>query len=257
MVGEVDRIAIVDNASQNISDIERICKSIAICEVVEVGFNSGVAHALMIGVRYAVSRYNPMWPLFLDDDTIVMKGSVRAVLRSYERFLKEIREAVGAINLGSKEGKCRVYKTRLGIFSGTLIRADIATKTCCRSEFFMDQADFDLYSKIRRRGLLALQIRCKFVGYEPSWRYHYIVRNSTILLKEGALSIGIVKYLQQLFTWGPLILLKDGLEKFIKSFGLGLMYALLNRVGYLDKAYFNLRVKLYLQVNSFDVQKAK
>ena len=166
-----------------------------------MGFNSGVAYALMRGVRYAVNKYSPSWLLFLDDDTIVMRGSVRAVLRSYEKLPEKIKRIIGAISLGSEGNYCRVYETRLGIFSGTLIKADIAMKTCCRYEFFMDQADHDLYFKIRRQGLLALQIRCKlvdhrlgtktyvpilkrFVDYEPPWRYYYIVRNSTILLRE-------------------------------------------------------------------------
>jgi len=77
-----------------------------------------------------------------------------------------------------------------------LIRADVAVRVCCRDDLFLDQADFDMYSRIRELGYLALGINCglvdhrlgtmrlskilhKLVDYEPPWRYYYIAKNST------------------------------------------------------------------------------
>jgi len=42
-------------------------------------FNSGIAHALRIGVNYAI-RYKPNWLLLLDDDTVLMSNAVGKVL---------------------------------------------------------------------------------------------------------------------------------------------------------------------------------
>jgi rhamnosyltransferase len=116
----------------------------------------------------------------------------------------------------------------------------------------MDQADFDMYSRIRELGYITLGIKCKlidhklgtrrwvpmlrrYVPYEPPWRYYYIVRNSTKLLLESKMDI--VKYIHQLLYWGTGILLVDGSRKLIKSFGLGIIHALLDELGYIDPIF--------------------
>ena len=254
LIGEVDSIVIVDNASQNINSIMELCTQISNCEVVRLQFNSGVAYALMKGVNYAVKKYKPDWLLFLDDDTIIMRNAVKKALSIYRSLPKLIKDKVGLIKFRSEDGDCNIYNTFYEAFSGTLIKSEIAMKTCCRTDFFLDQADNDLYFKVRKMGLLTLQIKCRLidhrlgikvympllrriVSYEPPWRYYYIVRNSTILLREGALDP--VNYLLQLINYGLLILLRDNIKGFLKPLGLGFMHALLNQSGYLDKKYFS------------------
>jgi hypothetical protein len=46
--------------------------------------------------------------------------------------------------LHSQLGNCDIGKVKHGVFSGTLIRADVATKVCCKDESFIDQADHDM-----------------------------------------------------------------------------------------------------------------
>jgi hypothetical protein len=41
-------------------------------------------------------------------------------------------------------GNCDIGEVKHGVFSGTLIRADVAAKVCCRDESFIDQADHDM-----------------------------------------------------------------------------------------------------------------
>jgi len=89
--------------------------------------------------------------------------------------------------MGSVDGDCGIGEVRYGIFSGTLIRADVAFRVCCRDDFFLDQADFDMYSRIRKPGYFTLSVNCKLVDhrlgtvrwskilhklidYEPPWR---------------------------------------------------------------------------------------
>lgn len=133
-------------------------------------------------------------------------------------------------------------------------------KTCCRTNFFLDQADHDLYAKVRELGHLTLKINCKliehelgtkiwspilskihrkdFVHYEPPWRYYYIVRNSTILLKEGRMHSRM--YLSQLLYWGGLnVAFHDGFVKFLKSLGLGLLHGIMNHEGIIEPLIFN------------------
>lgn len=135
------------------------------CSFIEVGFNSGVAYALMRGVRYAVVNYSPDWLLFLDDDTVVLDGAVRRALGFYEGLPRPVRDRVGLIKLGSENGNCRTYEILYLAFSGTLIKSGIALKTCCRTNFFLDQAH-DLYTKVRELGHLTLKINCKLIGHK-------------------------------------------------------------------------------------------
>ncbi|WP_243676407.1 glycosyltransferase [Vulcanisaeta distributa] len=259
IIGQVFRVVVVDNGSRNVGEIEGLCRGVRGCDLIRLSFNSGIAYALMRGVRYAVNHFNPDWLLFLDDDTIVLNDTVKRALSIYEGLPKPVRDRVGLIKLGSWGNDCRVYEVLYEAFSGTLIRSDIAMKTCCRTNFFLDQADHDLYAKVREQGYLTLSINCKlvehelgtkiwspilskihgkdFIHYEPPWRYYYMVRNSTILFRERRMHSRI--YLRQLLHWGLRIIFHDGFKRFLKPFGLGIMHALLNQEGYIDKKYFS------------------
>jgi rhamnosyltransferase len=117
----------------------------------------------------------------------------------------------------------------------------------------MDQADFDMYSRIRELGYLTLGIKCKlidhklgtkrwvpmlrrYVPYEPPWRYYYIIRNSTRLLLEDRMDFAF--YMQQLINWGIRILLADGPWELIRPLGLGIIHAILNELGYVGSRVF-------------------
>jgi len=51
--GQVDHVIIVDNDSRGKGVLRDLCGGFGNCDFVEVGFNSGVAHALRVGVNYA------------------------------------------------------------------------------------------------------------------------------------------------------------------------------------------------------------
>jgi rhamnosyltransferase len=67
--------------------------------------------------------------------------------------------------LSSADGDCSIGEVRYIIFSGILIRADIAARVCCRDDFFLDQADYDMYSRIKEFGYLTLSINCKLIDH--------------------------------------------------------------------------------------------
>jgi len=254
---QVKHMIIVDNNSANKNLIRGLCVKLDNCELIELKFNSGVAYALKMGIRYAYTKHDPEWFLLLDDDTILLDEALNKVFNMINSLKPVLRKKIGAILLGSTDGNCDIKEITYGIFSGTLIKAEIALKSCCREEFFLDQADHDMYSRIREQGYLTISINCKLVDhklgqkrwikilsnisrkpldYEPPWRYYYIVRNSTKLLLENRLDFKT--YINQLRYWGIRIIFGDGIKAFIKSFGLGLIHALLNKFGYLDRRIF-------------------
>jgi len=48
----------------------------------------------------------------------------------------------------SVNGGCGVGEVKYGVFSG-ILNTDVAFGVCCRNDFFLDQADYDMYSRIR------------------------------------------------------------------------------------------------------------
>jgi len=119
---QTNHVVIIDNNSRNRDEVEDLCVGIENCDFVKVGFNSGVAHALRIGVGYA-DKYRPEWLLFLDDDTVLMDGTVNKAPNLVGNLPR-----IGAVLLSLGNGNCRIYEARYGIFSGTLIRADVAVR---------------------------------------------------------------------------------------------------------------------------------
>ena len=209
-------------------------------------------HALRVSVNYA-SKYKPGWLLLLDDDTVPMGNAVGRVLGLINNLPRRVLDRVGAVLMGSVDGDCSIGEVRYGVFSGTLVRADVAVGVCCRDDLFLDQADHDMYSRIRELGYLTLGINCrlvdhrlgtmrwsktlhKLINYEPPWRYYYMVRNSTRLLIEGRVDPAF--YIRQLIDWGVIILLTDGPWRLIKPLGLGIIHALLNELGYVESRVF-------------------
>jgi len=253
---QVNHVIVVDNDSSNKNIIRDLCNRIGNCDFIEVGFNSGVAHSLRVGVNYA-GKYNPDWLLFLDDDTVLMNNVMSKIFHLISDLPIFILDRIGALLLTSSDGNYSISEARYGSFSGTLIRANIAARVCCRDDFFLDQADNDMYSKIRELNYYVLNIRCKLIdhklgikrlipvisdishkstSYEPPWRYYYITRNSTRLLIEGKMDFA--SYILLLADWGIKVLFADGPWALIKPLGLGITHALLNELGYVDPRFF-------------------
>lgn len=222
-----------------------------------MGFNSGIAYALKVGVAHAINYFNCRWVLLLDDDTILLEGAIDKVFKIYESLSNPLKSRIGLIALTSANGDCKLQEITYGVFSGSIVKSEVAIRTCCRDNFFLDQADFDFYAKIRELGYLTLLIKCRLIDhklgrtlwipvisritggplpYEPPWRFYYLVRNSTILLKEAKMDFRF--YVRQLVGWGIKVLFRDGVRKAIKPLGLGMLHALLKYEGFLDPAIF-------------------
>jgi len=92
------------------------------------------------------------------DDTVLMSNAVGNALGLIGNLLRFVLDRVGAVLLSSADGDCSIGEARYGVFSGTLIRADVAARVCCKDDFFLDQADHDMYSRIRGLGYITLGV---------------------------------------------------------------------------------------------------
>ena len=159
----VNRVFLIDNGSEKRLEIHKICSSFPNVEYIAIGFNSGV-HALNVGIRLAL-QLDCDWILLLDDDTIIKPEAIKKVLEAYEKTCKtctrvSLCDRIATIRIiGHVPKKLQRFKGSLvllshdlGTFSGTLIRADILRENniVIREGFFLDQADFDFFNKLRK-----------------------------------------------------------------------------------------------------------
>jgi rhamnosyltransferase len=249
---QVSRVVVVDNGSKNAEQLRNLCGSLKNCDFIEAGFNSGIAHALNLCVRRLMERCSPDFVLLLDDDTIVFENSVEKALKILNTLSESMRNHVGVVKMGSQNGDCSIRPIKRGPVSGTIVRADLLRKIRFREGFFLDQTDFDFYSKVWEHGYVALLINCKLIDhklgverwipilskikkkpltYEPPWRYYYIVRNSTILLLERRMELKY--YIGQLLNLGLRILFIDGFLALLKPLAIGFIHGLMRKEGVL------------------------
>lgn len=162
---QVRKVIVVDNRSKNADKILTLCERIG-CEFVENGFNAGVPYALKRGVEHAL-RYSPAWILFLDQDSIVHDGAITKVLELYNSLPGRVRARIGIVALGQMGSPhfCKIREVAGYTFSGTLIKAEIVKKITFRINFFLDQADFDLYSRVRECDLKTILVDCKLMEH--------------------------------------------------------------------------------------------
>jgi len=238
---QVERVIVVDNGSSNISEIEEQSNNTNVL-VLRNDRNMGLAYALNKGVQVA-QDFSPVFILSLDQDTILYEGALSCIFNALEKLrLKEY----GLIALSPRGNTKSFVNERFVITSGSIIKVDVfKLGVRYRNDFFVDQVDFDFCNKLRKMGfkifrfdyrLMAHRLgkgilfRGKVSNYEPSWRFYYIVRNSTVLFKEKALDLRfyIVQILRRFYS----SLYNEGFRKSSKSLILGLCDGIFNRLGY-------------------------
>lgn len=191
---QVNKIIIVDNNSNNVGFIEKIQdKKITIIKLKD---NTGIAHALNVGVKYAL-KSNPFWILTLDDDSTIYRHAIKNVISQYIKLDKKKRENIGILGISDKKGDKELKEVKFLITSGNLIRSTILLKTSFRDDLFIDLVDFEFDLSVRAMGYRILLYNTKlmehklgdsfeFMGkkfnFESPTRLYYITRNSTFLL---------------------------------------------------------------------------
>jgi len=122
-----------------------------------------------------IVTYNPELSRFKHVLNQASKQVNRVVIVDNDSKIKDVlRDLCSSVG---NNGDCGIGEVRYGIFSGTLIRADVAARVCCRDDFFLDQADHDMYPRIREFGYLTLSVNCKLVDHRLGtvrWPKYYI-----------------------------------------------------------------------------------
>jgi rhamnosyltransferase len=217
---QVGQIVIVDNRSQgeSLGRIQEVVERLGI-HLIPNASNEGIARALNAGVRWAASR-GYRWVLTLDQDTLVaadMVSSLAHVFRSYpfpqkaavvgsnyrDQFSKPTLSD-DPIEPGGFGGK----EVKTVLTSGSLISVDAFDSIGgFREDFFMDCVDHEYCLRARSHGYRILMTAKPVMEHGPGdpsqhrllWRKfrtsnhsisrrYFLARNSTILVREYAIS---------------------------------------------------------------------
>lgn len=217
---QVGQIVIVDNRSQgeSLGRIQEVVERLGI-HLIPNASNEGIARALNAGVRWAASR-GYRWVLTLDQDTLVaadMVSSLAHVFRSYpfpqkaavvgsnyrDQFSKPTLSD-DPIEPGGYGGK----EVKTVLTSGSLISVDAFDSIGgFREDFFMDCVDHEYCLRARSHGYRILMTAKPVMEHGPGdpsqhrllWRKfrtsnhsisrrYFLARNSTILVREYAIS---------------------------------------------------------------------
>jgi rhamnosyltransferase len=210
---QFDRVLIVDNASagESLAMLEELCGARERLAMIRNDRNTGVAHALNQGCRYALEQQY-RWAVTFDQDTVVDAGYLESMIDAGSQLMDA---GVGVIG-------CNYYEPNLGrtayrnttdpgleeravvITSGSLLSlvAHREVGGFC-DDFFIDAVDEEYCLRCSAKGFKIFLVfkplmvhsignvkdhflfgcrAFKFVlHHHPSWRIYYFVRNNLIL----------------------------------------------------------------------------
>lgn len=149
----LDKIYIIDNSDlfqiQNSLDI--ICKNSPKCELISMNGNKGIAHALNVGCKIAISN-NYKWVLTLDQDSKLSDNFIFDYLEYLNKLKDNEISKIGILTCNMSTWNYslekRVEKVRLCWTSGALMNLLAYNKVGgFDDDLFIDGVDFDLCAK--------------------------------------------------------------------------------------------------------------
>ncbi len=208
-LNQVAHVVVVDNTPQaNVSSVLNDLEKLDACTVIRNHKNLGIATALNIGIRYAISKGFP-WIMTLDQDSWMRDGYVEEMFSTYQDAVHGI---VGMLcpryedaGMGSAFSTLRSANgdVVVCITSGSMIQADTFSLIGpMEDDFFIDSVDHEYCLRMRAAGLKVIECprailvhslgritEHKFLGRTFSTNNHsakrryYITRNRLVLMK--------------------------------------------------------------------------
>ena len=200
---QVDSLVIVDNHSENIHDIRKLCTDKV--HIISNESNRGIAYALNKEFFYAMENGHK-WVLTLDQDTVVPSN----ILSEYKKYYE--LDKIGMLSCRIQDRNLFINQTESivdseyisdCITSGSLLKVDAWNKVkgFC-DEMFIDAVDHDMCFSLIEQGYKILRVNSVILNHavgeskfivsfgkryqlynESPLRNYYQFRNSIYLLK--------------------------------------------------------------------------
>ncbi|GHU37222.1 glycosyl transferase family 2 [Bacilli bacterium] len=203
IVNQVEFILLIDNGSDNISDVKELLKKFPEVLLVELGINKGIAFALNQIGQYALEHKFDYF-ITLDQDSVVMDGLVS----EYKKYLDlpnmgQLTNYIEDRNNPIDRSKI-ILKENGAITSSALMPTDVYKSGIkYDDDLFIDKVDFDINIQLKKAGFKSYQIpyigllhevgnqtQHSFLGLKvmtynhSAMRRYFISRNSIYLIKK-------------------------------------------------------------------------
>lgn len=212
---QIELIALVDNGSVNIDDVEKLLSIFDNIILIKNNKNIGLAYALNQLCRYAYDQ-NCDWILTLDQDTVCPPLMVSEMLKFSEDNIGILCPAVDyeGLSIKSKANNDEVTQTYACMTSGSLTNIHAWKEVGgFRDEFFIDFVDNDFCMKLELHHYKILRVnscimhhqlgdaqekrilgvfRFKASCHSP-WRYYYMIRNNLVFILDYKSHLNVVK----------------------------------------------------------------
>lgn len=236
----IDFIVIVNNGIRDnevLSFIRRKYEE-EFVEIIDLHDNTGVAHALNVGVERVRREKSFDYILTLDQDTVVTVEDIRGIVATASKYFTNF--GILALTESSTSEDRLFSQVRSAITSGNIVRMDVFSYISYREDFFIDSIDADFNYKVIRAGYVIIRYNKMGMSHElgktknkvrfqPSFRLYYITRNSTVLLIERKTTF--MQYTYHILSWFfRLILVGDGFNG-ITAILQGLLDGLTQKLG--------------------------
>lgn len=260
VINQFDEVVIVDNASENISDLSRLISDYSSVFLIKNEYNKGIAFALNQICEFAKGR-NAKWCLLLDQDSICSDN----MIDEYSRYIN--MEKVGMLCpyiVDEYKITLEDYKNmdlpdlnacNYAITSGSFVNIDIWSKVGgFFTDLFIDGVDTDYSYNLRINGYLIYRINKAYIMHQqgnktekthiyrihkdeagkrtikPAFRFnyslmrwYYMARNNLIIIKKYRRLNGILKpSFSYIIRFASVILLEKNKTKVMKSIYRGL-----------------------------------
>lgn len=203
IVEQVEFTLLIDNGSDNISDVKELLKSFPEVHLVELGVNKGIAFALNQIGQYAL-KYKFDYFITLDQDSVVMDGLVN----EYKKYLDlpnmgQLTNYIDDRNNPIDRSKIKLKENGAITSSALMPTAVYASGIHYDDELFIDKVDFDINIQLKQAGFKSYQIpyigllhevgeqtEHSFLGLKvmtynhSAMRRYFITRNSVYLIKK-------------------------------------------------------------------------
>jgi rhamnosyltransferase len=207
LLGQVDRIAIIDNGSdsETVNLLSSLCRQSPRVDLILLGENKGIASALNVGLGHA-RLIGAKWILTMDQDSVADPDMVSRMLdfvRASGRT--EIVATVPTLRIkGCKATAFATRKVESAITSGNMVRLDVFDSVGpYREDYFIDSVDFEFSLRLRKFGFQTFRVGDAYMTHtlgkslpinfgfikitssiHPPVRRYYIFRNHCYLCCE-------------------------------------------------------------------------
>lgn len=177
IIGQVDKVIIVDNGSNNIDGIENTFSDFPDLLIIKNDENMGIAYAMnMIGMFARDNGYD--WFLTLDQDSICPKDLINTyskytyknvgIIAPHIQFNPSFISTLLHINKNENSDCEIIREVKYAISSGQFIQTKVWEEVDGFWEYlFIDYVDQELCFNISRRGYKILQITNVELSHEP------------------------------------------------------------------------------------------